>query len=236
MSASSFVDSVRRYGLAVLMPLGPAAVAVLRFVLPYSTPDSPATMVAQIAADPSAQRLVLWLSVVATLALVPGAMAALSLTWRRAPVLSLVTSLLLVPGYLMIGAAGGGVDLFVSAGLARGVDTAVLAALASATLADPVSSLSTGVFVAGHLLGAILLGVTLLRSGVVRWPWAVLVLVSQPVHLVAAMTGNHPLDLFAWGATAVGMGAVAVAYIRASGSRASASGTPYGAVGAHSSV
>lgn len=209
--------SLRRYGLAVLMPLGPAAVAVLRFVLPYSTPDSPATMVSKIAADPSAQRLVLWLSVVAALALVPGAIAALSLTWHRAPVLSLVTAVLLVPGYLMVGSAGGGTDLFVSAGLASGVDSGALVALASSTLADPVSTVSTAVFVAGHLLGAILLGVTLLRSGVVRWPWAVLVLLSQPLHLVAAMTGNHPLDLGAWGATAVGMGAVAVAYVRAPG-------------------
>jgi hypothetical protein len=231
-----FADSIRRYGLAALMPLGPAAVAVLRFVLPYSTPDAPATMVERIAADPSAQRLVLWLSVVAALALVPGAVAALSLTWRRAPVLTLVTAVLLVPGYLMVGAAGGGTDLFVSAGLANGVDTGAVVALAEATLADPVSAVSTMIFVVGHLSGTILLGVTLLRSKVVAWPWAVLVLVSQPAHLLAAMTGNHPLDLAAWGATAVGMAAVALAYVRANGSRASRSGTPYGAERAHSSV
>lgn len=179
-------EAVRRSGLALLMPLGPLAIAVLRFVLPYSTPNSAATMMAKIAADPSAQRMVLWLSVVAAVSLVPGAVAALSLTWRRAPVLSLVTASLLVPGYLMVGAAGGGTDLFVSAGLASGVDAGVL--------------------------------------------------VSQPVHLLAAMTGNHPLDLFAWAATAAGMAAVAVAYLRTHGSRASVSGTPYGAVSAHSTV
>jgi hypothetical protein len=209
-------ESLRRYGLALLMPVGPAAVAVLRFVLPYSTPDAPATMVEKIAADPSAQRLVLWLSVVAALTLVPGVIAALCLTWRRAPVLTLVTAVLAVPGYLMIGAAGGGTDLFVSAGLAHGVDMGALVSLAEATVADPVSSASTSIFVAGHLVGTVLLGVTLLRARVVAWPWAVLVLVSQPVHLLAAMTGNHPLDLAAWGATAAGMAAVGVAYIRSS--------------------
>jgi hypothetical protein len=35
--------------------------------------------------------------------------------------------------------------------------------------------------------------------------------VSQPVHLVAAVTGNHPLDLLAWSLTAAAMAAVAPA-------------------------
>jgi hypothetical protein len=38
--------------------------------------------------------------------------------------------------------------------------------------------------------------------------------VSQPVHLVAAMTGNHPLDLFAWGTTAFGFGAAGLVLLR----------------------
>jgi hypothetical protein len=31
---------------------------------------------------------------------------------------------------------------------------------------------------------------------------------------VAALTGNHPLDLVAWGMTAAAMAAAAVAYVR----------------------
>lgn len=37
--------------------------------------------------------------------------------------------------------------------------------------------------------------------------------VPQPVHLVAAMTGN-PLDLIGWGATAVAMGVAGVVLAR----------------------
>jgi hypothetical protein len=208
------VDTIRRYGLAALMPVGPAAVAVLRLVLPYDTPDPSGTVVAKIAADLPAAGLVLWMTFVATLTLVPGAVAALTLTWRKAPALSLVAGALLVPGYLMIGFAGGGADAVVPAGVTAGVDPPVLIRLVEAIAADPVTSTSENVFVLGHLLGAILLGVAMLRSRVVAWRWAVAVLVSQPLHLVAAMTGSHALDLVGWGMTAVGMAAAAVAYAR----------------------
>ena len=59
-----------------------------------------------------------------------------------------------------------------------------------------------------------LLGFALWRSGAVHWVWAVLMGISQPLHLVAAMTGNHPLDLLGWGLTAVVMGVAAVRVLR----------------------
>jgi len=210
---ASPANTVRRVGLALLMPVGPAAVAVLRFVLPYDTPDPSPTVVAKIAADLPAASLVLWLAFVATLTLVPGAVAALSCTWRTAPWLSLVAGALLVPGYLMLGSLGGA-DTVVPAGVAAGIGPDVLVRLVDAIGADPVAATSSTVFVLGHLLGATLFGVAMLRSRVVAWPWAVVMMVSQPLHLVAAMTGNHPLDLLGWGMTAAGMAAVAVAYAR----------------------
>jgi hypothetical protein len=214
------VDTIRRYGLAALMPVGPAAVAVLRFVLPYDTPDPSSAVVAKIAADLPAAGLVLWLAFVATLTLVPGAVAALSCTWRAAPRLSLIAGALLVPGYLMLGFAGGGADAAVPAGVVAGIDPAVLVRLVDALETDPVAATSSTVFVAGHLLGATLLGVAMLRSRVVARPWAVAMMVSQPVHLLAALTGNHPLDLVGWGMTAAGMAAVAVTFARRTGAPA----------------
>lgn len=202
-----------RWLLAVLLPIGPAAVALLRYVLPYDTTDSAAAMVAKVAADPDAQRLVLWCGLVAAFTLVPGALAVLAMTYRRAPVLTGITAFLLVPGYLGMNILVAG-DAVVLAGVESGIDQATLTRLIENLAAGPVMAIGVGVFVAGHLLGTVLLGVTLWRSQVVAWPWAVIVGVSQPIHLFAAVTGNHPLDLIAWGMTAAGMAAAAVPLVQ----------------------
>ena len=98
-------DSRRRtrWLAALLIPIGPAAVAVLRFVLPYSTVDDGATIVNKVAAHPEAQSLVLWLGFLAVLTLVPGALWVGRLTRRRAARLTAAALLLLVPGYLSLG-------------------------------------------------------------------------------------------------------------------------------------
>lgn len=203
-----------RWGLAALMPIGPAAVAVLRYVLPYDTTDSIATMVAKVDADPAGQRLAMWLGMVAAFTLVPGVLAALRLTRRRAPALTALSAVLLVPGYLALNIMLGGPDATVLAGVEHGIDTGTLTRLSEALAADAPAVIGSTVFVIGHLFGTVLLGVTLWRAKVLGWAWAAVMSVSQPLHLVAAMTGNHPLDLFAWGLTAAAMGAVAVVALR----------------------
>ena len=76
---------------AILMPLGPAAAAVTRYVIP------PEPVGAAVTADPGSQRLVLAMGVVITFTIVPGALAALRLLRRRAPRLTLWTGAFLVP-------------------------------------------------------------------------------------------------------------------------------------------
>lgn len=203
-----------RWLAAILMPIGPAAIAVLRFVLPYDTVDEIPDVVAKVAADPGAQRLVGWMGVVAVFTLVPGALAALRLSRRGAPLLTAAAGLLLVPGYLGLIATVSGIDDFVPAGLDAGIDQGTLARLVEATTAAPYGAIYLGVFVPGHILGTILLAVALWRVGVLAGPLAVALAVSQPLHLVAALTGNHPLDLLGWGLTALGMAAAAVAVVR----------------------
>jgi hypothetical protein len=195
------------------MPLGPAAVAVLRYVLPYDTADSAPTMVAGIAADPGTQRLVLWMGVIAVFTLVPGAYAALRLTSRRAPALTAISGLLLVPGYLGLIATVSGPDLIALAGTQGGMDTATVARMVELVGNDVTGGIFLGVFVIGHILGTVLLGITMWRARVVAWPIALMLAISQPVHLAAALSGNHPLDLVGWGMTALGMAAAAVAAI-----------------------
>ncbi|MBD5785373.1 hypothetical protein IF650_04195 [Cellulosimicrobium terreum] len=202
-----------RWFAALLMPLGPAAVAILRFVLPYDTPDTPAQMVDGVLAAPGVVAVLSWLGLVALLTLVPGALAALRLVRPGAPVLGAVAGLLLVPGYLAL--FGPGVtESVIVAGHDAGIDPTSLALLVDASYADPVAAICGTIFVVGHLAGTVVLGFALWRSGVVHPAWAVVMGVSQPLHLVAAMTGNHPLDLVGWGMTAVAMGAAAYAVVR----------------------
>ncbi len=68
----------------------------------------------------------------------------------------------------------------------------------------PTIGISIGVFLVGHVVGTVLLGLALLRSD--RIPaWAAWVLVvAQPLHFVATVVlGSPTLDLIAWSATAL---------------------------------
>jgi hypothetical protein len=83
-----------------------------------------------------------------------------------------------------------------------------------AVMDHPAGLAPLTIFVVGHIVGTVLLGFALWRSGSVHWIWAVLMGISQPLHLLAAMTGNHPLDLLGWGLTALVMGVAAVRVLR----------------------
>ncbi|MPY80053.1 MAG: hypothetical protein GEV04_16660, partial [Actinophytocola sp.] len=156
-----------RLATAVVIPAGPAAVAVLRYMLPYDTTDDTAAMVHKVAADPQAQSLVLWLGLVAVLTLVPGALWVGGLTRPRAPRLTTAALLLLIPGYLVLPSLVSE-DALLWSGVAAGLDQATLTRLAAAehlTLA-----VAGGVFVLGHVVGTVLLGLALWASRTVpRW-------------------------------------------------------------------
>jgi hypothetical protein len=78
----------------------------------------------------------------------------------------------------------------------------------------PAVAVATVVFVAGHIMGTVLLGAALWRV-VPRWA-AVALAVSQPLHLVfAVIVPNHLLDAAAWTLTAVGFGVAAITLCRA---------------------
>ena len=70
------------------------------------------------------------------------------------------------------------------------------------------------VFVAGHILGGILLGIALWRA-IPRWA-ALALVVSQPLHLFfAVVVPNHWADAAAWSLTGIGFAAAAFATLRA---------------------
>lgn len=197
---------------AIILPVGPAALALLRFLLPYSTTDDATAIESKVRAAPDRMSLVLWFGLIGFFTLVPAAFAVGRMTRRRAPRLTAAALLLLVPGYLAIGWLIAG-DLLVWTGVHCGADPQLIVRMYEGM--HPTIGIAEAVFVAGHVIGTILLGLALWRSQVVpRWA-AVLVLVSQPLHFVAAVVlASHPLDLVAWGLQAVGFAAVSVAVLR----------------------
>lgn len=203
---------ITRWALAVLLPVGPAAVAVQRYVLPYRTTDGPQAVVAKVAADPQAQSLLLWLALVGLFSLVPGVLAVARLTRRRAPRTTMAAVLLLVPAYLSMGWLVGS-DVLLWVGVHAGVDQSTLVRLYSTD--HPTTMVAAAVFVLGHVVGTVLLGVALWRSSAVpRWA-AVLTLVAQPLHFTAAvLLGSPTLDLAAWGLNVLGFAAAGLAILR----------------------
>ncbi len=204
--------SKTRIFAAILIPVGPACIALLRFVLPYQTTDSATEAITAIAAAPDRQSLVVWLGFVAMLTLVPGVLFVGRVARLSAPRLTAAALVLLVPGYLVLGflVAGDAVSWY---GVTHGIPQATMSDLFAN--GHPAFLGSAVVFVLGHVVGTVLLGVALLRSGAVG-PWAAwLVVVAQPLHFVAAVIlGSHGLDLVAWGANAVGFAAVSAAILR----------------------
>ena len=195
------------WGVALLLPVGPAAVAVLRLILPYYTEGDSAGMVAAVEAEPGRQSAVLWLAYVCILTLVPGLIAASGVCREAAPRLTAWALGLGVPGYLSLGMFVGSDHLLWSvsdAGLS-GAD-----AVAVVDAGHPSIDVAIGVFVLGHVIGTVLLGLALLRSGrIPAWAaWAITV--SQPLHFVATVfLGSPQVDFVAWSMTAVGMAFVA---------------------------
>jgi len=200
----------------LIAPIGPLAIAALRGILPYDTPDDTASIAAKVAANPDAQSVVLWLGYLALLTLPLGVLIAAWLAVRTRPVLGTVAaalswigfmSLFLVIGTDQVAQAAGDADV--------PVPTAV--ALIDAIDAHPQASVAGLAFVVGHILGAVLLGVALWRV-IPRWT-AVALIISQPLHLVfAVVLTSHLLDAVAWSLTGVGFAAAALVLAR-SGAR-----------------
>jgi len=193
---------------AVLMPLGPAAAAVTRYVIPGEPVGE------SVAANPDAERLVLAMGVVITFTMVPGALAALRLMRRRGPRLVLWTGAFLVPGYLAM-LAGSGMDLATMAAYDTGFSPAEIDRLNAGVWALPTLMIFGGVFVIGHIVGTVLLGATMIATRTTSIAVGIAMAISQPLHFVALVFfASRELDLIAWGTTAVCMGILAWHVVR----------------------
>ena len=206
----------RRLALAVLLPVGPLAVAILRGILPYYTNDSNSVLAAKVAAHQGAEAAVLWLAVIAALTLIPAVITAGMLARRGAPRLGTTGLVLSFAGLMFLYSPSIAGPDTVALGAARiGIAPAATGRLLSSIGALGPVSFGSDVFVAGHVIGLILLGIALWRAGVVPGWAGLAIAVSQVGHVVFAIgVPNHLLDGCSWALTAVGFAAVAVALVR----------------------
>ena len=193
-------NTTTRFGAraAVLIAtVGPLSIAALRGLLPYDTVDDATTIAAKVAAHPTAQAAVLWLSYLALLTMPLAVLIVSRVAMRARPVLGTVAAVIAWIGFTGL-AFLVTPDLTAQAATDAGLPTATAAALLTAIDWNPVASTALLLFVAGHILGTVRLGLAL-------WPviprWAALALiVSQPLHfVVAVIVPNHPLDTLARG-------------------------------------
>ena len=200
---------IQRAGLASVIVVGPLSIAVLRALLPYNTTDNAATTTAKVAAHQGAQNATLWLTLIAMVTLVPGVIAVGLLASRRARILGTWGMALAVAGFSLLWATTT-TDFAALAGARSGIGAAATTALLDNLNASPPMSAATTAFIAGHILGTVLLGAALLRTRTIP-AWAAWALtISQPLHFVfAVMTPVRALDAAAWGLTTVAFAAAA---------------------------
>ena len=195
------------WAVAVLLPVGPLAIAVLRLALPYYTSTKTADVVAAAHAHSGRESAVIWLGYAGVLLLVPGVILTARVCRDAAPRLTAWALALAVPGYLSMGMMLGYDHVVWSATHAH---LSATQAAAVVDAAHPSLDVSIGVFVIGHVVGTVLLGLALLRSGrIPAWAaWAIAV--SQPIHFIATVIlGSPQVDFVAWCLTALGLALVA---------------------------
>ncbi len=130
---------------------------------------------------------------------------------RARPVLGAVAAMVAWVGFTSLFASVAISDYLAQAAPTTATPRSTTAALLDAINALPATATASIVFVAGHILGGILLGVVLWRV-IPAWA-AVALAISQPLHFVfAVFVPNHLLDGVAWALTAVGFAAAAIAW------------------------
>jgi hypothetical protein len=190
------VNRIARVLLAACLIGGPLAGLVVRAAVPASSTASVARSVADYGRHTGATQLLLIADGFLIL-LVPAALAATALAWRRAPVLSLLGGILSLFGWVAIVMLAAQDQLFAETGravYAHDQATAIADHWSTANLV----SIYLALFVAGHLFGTALLGAALWRARAIpRWA-AACVGLSMPLHLITVLTAFKAGDVAAW--------------------------------------
>jgi hypothetical protein len=208
-----------RLALAVIMPIGPLAIAIVRGILPYTTDDSNTTMATKVAAHQGTEGLVVWLTFVALLTLIPGVIMVGLMARRGALRLGTTGLVLAFAGFMsLFWSTVAGSDNVALAAAHIGVGPGLTGRLLDAMAAIPAIGLAQWLFVAGHIVGLILIGIALWRGHVLPSWAALLIAASQVLHFIfAVIVPVQALDGLAWGLAAIGFAVAARVLVREPG-------------------
>ena len=150
-----------------------------------------------VAADPGRQFLFALLGYIGIVTIVPAFLAAARLSRRRRPVLTMVALGINLAAYLGSWAIGAIDNLYLVGGRLPADQRDTAALVIDKLWSEGLAGVSTGVFVLGHVLGAILMAFAL-RDSIPTIGW-VAMLLTTPAHVVAFVVLQAPvLDMGAW--------------------------------------
>jgi hypothetical protein len=208
------VRSVRRFATAACMVIAPLAFAVIRGLIPYfNSTNGGAGQVAGYAAHPTVYPVIAVAAIVAVVTMWAAMQGVGRLIQGRTPRLALVAVPLATAGWIMVAVLASG-DALAYELTGSGVATAAAGPLADRVSNDLFTQLGFSIFINGHLIGTLLLGIGLLLSK--RVPaWAGIAVIGGDVlHPVAFLVLHiQPLDALAYVLIAAGMAAAAWAVL-----------------------
>jgi hypothetical protein len=189
------VRSFQRYAAAIILPIPPTCVAIGRL---FQTDDSDTRRTLDlIAANPDRQFTFALLGFIGLLTVVPAFLAAAGLSRRRRPVLTTIALAVNLAGYLGAFAMAAIDNLNLIGALLPADQRDVAAIVIDKMWSSGIPGISTNLFVLGHILGAILMGLAL-RGSIATVGWMAMLL-TTPMHVLAFVVLQMPvLDMAAW--------------------------------------
>ena len=189
------VRSFQRYAAAIILPIPPTCVAIGRL---FQTDDSDTRRTLDlIAANPDRQFTFALLGFIGILTVVPAFLAAAGLSRRRRPVLTTIALSVNLAGYLGAFAMAAIDSLYLIGALLPPDQRDVAAIVIDKMWSSGITGFSANLFVLGHVLGAILMGLAL-RGSIANIGWLAMLL-TTPMHVVAFVVLQMPaLDMAAW--------------------------------------
>jgi hypothetical protein len=189
------VRTFQRYASAVIMLIPATCIAIGRL---FQTDDSDTRRTLDlIAVNPDRQFTFALLGFIGLLTVVPAFLAAASLSRRRRPVLTSVALAVNLVAYLGAFAMGAIDNLYLIGALLPPEQRYVAAIVIDKMWSSGIPGVSTSLFVLGHILGAILMGLAL-RGSIATVGWLAMLL-TTPMHVVAFVILQLPaLDMAAW--------------------------------------